>query len=174
MNPAHFHLVINHFPIVGTLLAIPLFGLALLRGRDRGVWLAATVLLGLAGVFAGAAFLTGEPAEEYVEDMAGVTEAAIGTHEERAEVATVFAVLTGVGAIAAFAIGRKREGALLVIGPLCAAVVTGGLMVWTGAAGGAIRHPEIGTDGPGSASAGVDVRKAEVPGEDGGGEESRR
>lgn len=152
MNPAHLHLLVNHFPIVGTLLAVPLFALALPRARDRGVWLSATFLMALAGGSAAAAKLSGEGAEEQIEGMPGVNDAAIETHEERADIATIFAVLAGIGAVAAFGLGKKREGAVLVIAPLAAAIVSGGLMAWTGAAGGQIRHPEIDAAPVGSAS----------------------
>ena len=139
-------------PIVGTLLAVFLFGLALLRARDRGVWLSATVLMALAGGSAAAAKLSGEGAEEQIEGMPGVNDAVIETHEERADIATIFAVLAGIGAVAAFGLGKKREGAVLVTAPLAAAIVSGGLMAWTGAAGGQIRHPEIDAAPVGSAS----------------------
>lgn len=149
MNPAHVHLVLNHFPIVGTALAALLLGIALAsrtflaKETARGITLAGTILLAVSGASAAAAYLTGEPAEEQVEDMPGVDEPAIEEHEERAEVATVFAVLLGVGAVAASIVGGRREGSLTVAVPFGAALLSSGLMAWTGAAGGKIHHPEV-------------------------------
>lgn len=143
MSLVHLHLLLNHFPIVGTILAAVLLGLALVRRADTGVWLAGTVLLAISAVSAAGANLTGEPAEEAIEDMPGVSEAAIHEHEERADIATVVSVVIGIGAVAAYALGRNRSGIAALAGPFAGAVVSGGLMAWTGAAGGQIHHPEV-------------------------------
>lgn len=143
MTPAHLHLILNHFPIVGTALGMVILALALVRRADRGIWLAGTVLLAISAGAAGAANLTGEPAEEQMEDMQGVNEDAIGVHEDRADIATVYAVLLGLGAVAGYVIGGKREGRMGLVVTLAASVVGSGLMAWTGAAGGEIRHPEV-------------------------------
>lgn len=154
MTPAHLHLILNHFPIVGTLLGTIILALALVRRGDRGIWLAGTVLLAISAAAAGVANLTGEPAEEQIEDMTGVNEDAIGVHEDRADIATVYAVLLGIGAVAGYVIGGKRAGRMGLVVPLAASVVGSGLMAWTGAAGGEIRHPEVlttaGSSGPGA------------------------
>ena len=143
MTPAHLHLILNHFPIVGTLLGTIILALALVRRGDRGIWLAGTVLLAISAASAGAANLTGEPAEEQIEDMSRVSEDAIGVHEDRADIATVYAVILGIGAVAGYVIGGKRGGLMGLAAPLAASVIGSGLMAWTGAAGGEIRHPEV-------------------------------
>ena len=102
MNAAHLRLVINHLPIVGAFLTVPLVALALWRRGDRGLILAAVLTLGLTGVGALAALQTGEPAEEIVEHLPGAAESPIDTHEHRSQVATGLAVATALGALAVF------------------------------------------------------------------------
>lgn len=152
----HLHLLLNHLPIVGTFLALPLLLLAAL-GRQRGALTAAVLVLGLAGGGAGAAYLTGEPAEEVVEDLAGTSEAALEAHEDRARLATALALLTalvgGVGLV------RPNAGPLIptlfVLTSLSATA-----MAWTGAAGGQIRHNALRGDLQGAtADGGQDTKE---------------
>jgi hypothetical protein len=148
MNAAHLHLLVNHLPIVGTLLSVPLLALAF-GLRDRGVWLAATVVLAISGVGVAAAYFSGEPAEGVVEDLAGVDKTVIHEHEERAEVA---AVLTGVAALIGvftFALGARRPR--LAALPLVAAMAASAALGWTGEAGGRVRHTEL-RDAPAGSS----------------------
>lgn len=67
VSPAHLHLLLNHIPILGTLLFAPLVLLWGLWRRWREVTqvgVALTVLLALAAV---PVYLTGESAEEQLE-----------------------------------------------------------------------------------------------------------
>jgi hypothetical protein len=153
MNGAHLHLLINHLPIFGSFLAIPLFGLALWRRRDPMLLLAAMIVLAFAGGGAVGAYFTGEPAEEVVEDHAGVDKEWIEVHEERAERATILAVLTTIGGLGTLGWAWKKgevplAGASAVLG---GTILTFGAMAWTGFAGGQIRHDEIRAEGPGLA-----------------------
>ena len=102
------HLLINHFPVILTVVGTAIAVLALIT-RKRGVWLYATATLFLAGLASVPAFFTGEPAEEQIEDSWYVTREAIHAHEEAAD----FAVwgLAIMGLIAAYAWWRawRRE-----------------------------------------------------------------
>lgn len=150
MNGAHLHLLLNHLPVLGTLFGLGILAIALWRRNDtlRRTGLALLVIAGLA---AGGAFLTGEPAEEAVEGK--VTEQVIAAHEEAAE-----AALWGAGILAVLSAGAllrwRREIPQGVAGAvLVGAIVTSGLMAWTANLGGQIRHPEIGA--PSVASSGA-------------------
>ncbi|MCC6557563.1 MAG: hypothetical protein IT372_31815 [Polyangiaceae bacterium] len=162
MNAAHFHLIITHLPIVGAALAIPLLGLALLRGADRGALRAAALVLVLSGAGALLSLWSGEPAEEMVEHLPGISEAAIEAHEERAEVAAALAVIAALaGAGAVYLVERRKMApGAPVLGALAAALLSAGAMAWTGASGGAIRHPEIG--GAAASAAGEGHRAGEA------------
>ena len=56
MNAAHVHLLVNHLPIVGATLAVPLLVLAAMMPRQRGLVVSVAVILTLA---AGGATWTG-------------------------------------------------------------------------------------------------------------------
>lgn len=89
MNDAHLHLVLNHLPII-----IPLIGLLILIGgiiiKSEVVKRVAYLVFILGALAAIPAFATGEGAEEIIENMAGIDENLIKTHEEIAE---TFAIL---------------------------------------------------------------------------------
>lgn len=164
MNLAHLHLLLNHFPIIGSALAVPLLAIAAWRTREWSAILAPALVLIIAGVCAVAANLTGEPAEEVVEDRPGVSERWIHEHEEHADVATGFAVVGAVGAggLLYWASRKGETPRLGVAGLLVLTLGTNGMMAWTGLAGGRIHHPEL---RPGA---------SEAPPEAEGGEEGPR
>ena len=157
MNPAHLHLMLIHFPIASSFLALPVLAWALFRRAELGAIGAAAFVVAVGGVSAVLALETGEDAEEMVERLPGVSEEAIKEHEERAETAMVLSVATGlVGLVAAGAMGlgriRLARAALGVA--LAADGATAAAMAWTGNAGGAIRHPEITNTGAAAADLG--------------------
>ena len=144
MSPVHIHLVLNHLPVIGTLVAIALLAWALLRRSPE----LTRVSFGMFVVFAFAGmltYLTGEPAEHLVEDLAGVSHDAVEAHEEAALLATVLlAVLGGLalGGLVAFRRAKAipRGFAAVILGlSLFPAVAMG----WTANLGGQIRHTEI-------------------------------
>ncbi|MFN8305450.1 MAG: hypothetical protein U0T79_01635 [Ferruginibacter sp.] len=144
MNTTHIHLLLNHFPIVGTVIgSIMLIG-AILRKSNPGRYTAAVILIAMA-VIAIPVFLTGEPAEESVENLAGVSEQMIHLHEEAATIALWFMGITGLIALLALWLAWKKHRmanamfvALFVLSALCFAA-----MARTGYYGGQIRHTEI-------------------------------
>lgn len=145
MNPAHVHLLVNHLPIVGSFVAVPVLALALWKRQDLGALRAAVLVLVIAAVGAGVANATGDGAEEAIEDSGWASEALIHQHEERADVATPIAVITGIAAVAAL-IWSERKKAVnpAVLGALgVLSLVSAGSMAWVGAAGGVVRHEEI-------------------------------
>jgi hypothetical protein len=145
MNPAHAHLLINHLPIIGAFLAVPLVIIALWKRRQPLLFGAATLVLVCVGFGAAVALATGEPAEHQLEQIVVASEATIETHEERAGTAGILAIVTGLGALAT-ALWSWRRGAVPAFPGglvLAGTVITAGAMAWTGAAGGLIRHTEI-------------------------------
>lgn len=145
MDLAHLHLMLNHFPIIGSLLALPLLGIAAWRPQERSALVGAVLVLGVSAIGAAGADFTGEPAEELVEDLPGVSEHWIHEHEERAEVAVVLSVVNGLAALGVlgWAYNKGRTPALGVAGLLALTAATSGDMAWTGLAGGQIHHPEL-------------------------------
>jgi uncharacterized membrane protein len=146
MNGAHLHLVLNHLPVLGVGFGLLLLLAARFR-RSTDLSRAALVVFVLAAGAAGLAYLTGEPAEEAVEDLAGVLHGAIESHEEAASVALALTGLLGLGALAGL-VGFRRQaqppawfGGVMLVGSL----VAGGAMAQAANLGGQIRHSEIGS-----------------------------
>lgn len=84
MDPVLMHLVINHVPIIGTILAVGIVIVAMLIKNDT-VKKTGLILFVAAGITIYPANFTGEDAEEIVENRAGISEQQIHEHEEAAE-----------------------------------------------------------------------------------------
>ena len=145
MNWAHVHLMLNHLPVLGTIFGLALLAWAVIR-RNETLQRAALATFVLAALAAIPVFLTGEPSEKLVEDLAGTAEAAIEAHEAAAVIALIAIEALGAMAMAALVLFRKRAlprplaGAALVF-----ALATAGWMAQTANLGGRIRHDELGT-----------------------------
>jgi hypothetical protein len=145
-NAAHWHLVLNHLPVVGGVVVLLLLGWSAIRNSDdlKRTALGASVLLALVAI---PAFLTGEPSEHQVEGLAGVSDRLISEHEEMAEIALWVAVAGGVAALAALVYFRRSRSiprwvVLSLLGLNLAACL---VMARTANLGGKIHHPEIQT-----------------------------
>jgi uncharacterized membrane protein len=145
MNSAHLHLLFNHAPILGSAFGLLLLVWGMLRRSDSvsRVGLATLVLSALIAI---PAYLTGGPAEHLVEDLPGISEASIHTHEQAALIASY--ALWALGAACAWVLWRYRRTGVSVPSrytrfALVGAVVVAGLMSWTSLLGGVIRHTEI-------------------------------
>jgi hypothetical protein len=154
-NGAQFHMLVNHLPVigfVGIVLAL-LVTLKLKSSEVRRFVLLATVLVGLSAL---PSLWTGEPAEEVIEDLPGISKELIHEHEELAEKATVLSVITAGVAALAFILQRRRPDTMNKSIPavLFFSLATMGLMGWTAHEGGKIRHPEINPDAPRAISPG--------------------
>ena len=144
MSLVHLHLVLNHVPMIGLLFVALILAAAWYRNSGELTRLGLVFAVGLA-VVAGIVFLTGEPAEEAVENLAGVTERAIHSHEEAAEAALIAMSLAGLVSLASLVIYWRRTLPRWVTGAALAVVlVAGGVMGWAANLGGQIRHTEIG------------------------------
>jgi uncharacterized membrane protein len=143
MTGAHLHLLLNHFPIIGTLIAVAVLAVGLLR-KSADLTRAGLLMLVVVAILTLPTVLTGEPAEEMVEHMPGVTRDVIHTHEEAAETAAMIMYATGIAALAALVLGwRGRTVRWLNAVVLLMGVVTFGLMARVGNLGGQVRHTEV-------------------------------
>lgn len=147
MNSAHVHLLLNHLPVLGTGFGILLLAFAWLRKSEELKRVSLGIFI-LAAVSAVPAYLTGEPAEEIIEQLPGVSEAIIEQHENAALLALIAAAVTGIVSLIGLFFARRAEKlpAWVVLTPLVLALATGGLMARTASFGGQIRHTEIRAD----------------------------
>ena len=144
MNDAHFHLVVNHFPIVGVVIGflVLLSGLIMKSNQVKATALFIFIFSAFATI---AAFYTGEGAEEVVENMANVSETLIHDHEEHAEVFYAMMLVLGGISIATLFLDFKKF-AFAKYGFIAALLLSVGCMVmakFVGTSGGEIMHTEI-------------------------------
>lgn len=144
MNAAHWHLVLNHFPIIGTLIGtLVLITGILLKGdsiKKTGLF-----ILAIAAILAFPTHETGEEAEDIVEETTQVSHALIHEHEELAESFNIMAIaliLLAGGSL--FLIQRRLTEAKYLV--IATAIVAIGASIWLfkiGQTGGEIMHQEI-------------------------------
>ena len=145
MDAVHIHLLLNHIPVIGTIFAVPLFAYALLRKSDELKRLALIILV-FAAIVAIPVYLTGEPAEEAVEKLAGVSHTIIEEHEDAAKISMIFLMMTGALSLVGLFLMRTKKAfaaGWFVLISLLFSVITAGLMARTANLGGQIRHSEI-------------------------------
>lgn len=147
MNDAHFHLVVNHLPIVGVLIGflVLLAGLIMKKPQIKNTALGIFIFSALT---AAVAFLTGEGAEEIVENLPGISETLIHQHEEYAELfLTMMLILGGVSLITLFLQYKKMPFSKYgFIAVLLLSMVSIGVAKYVGTSGGEITHIEIRSD----------------------------
>lgn len=160
MNGTHIHLLLNHFPIIGTLVVCSIMLWAVIKNDARLKNITAVLIIALS-VFAFVVNQTGEQADEGVENIVGINEAAIEAHEEAATPAMVVHLLAGLLCIGYLLVERRKLPAAknLFIGCFVLTLVAFGLMARAGYLGGKIRHTEIAgaTANPGSETGGTET-----------------
>lgn len=143
MSDAHLHLMLNHIPLFGLLFGGGLLLYATARASDL-VTRIAMVFFVVAGLGAGATYLTGEGAEEVVEDLAGVTHSVIEAHEEMGFYALVAtAVLGALSLLFLFWYRSRSIPRAVSVGLLVLTVLGLGIVGYTAYTGGQINHPEL-------------------------------
>ncbi len=147
MNGAHYHLIVNHLPIVGVVIGI-LILIAGLWLKNREVKLTALGVFIFASLASIAAFYTGDGAEDVVENIAGISESLIHEHEELAEsFLTLTLILGGIALLAFIAEIKKSKFAKYLIWLVFLIAVADGILAkYVGTSGGEIRHSEIRND----------------------------
>ncbi len=144
MNDAHLHLVVNHFPIIGTILGfgILLAGIVLKNNTVKNV---SYVLFIVAAIFAAFSMGTGEGAEEAVEEMPNIGKQIIHEHEEIAEKLAIVLYALGVISLLGLYTNIKNHTKAKLISYLVLTIAAVGVFLaqQVGTTGGEIRHTEI-------------------------------
>lgn len=149
MDQVHIHLLITHLPIFGSITG----GLVLAHGiwtKSDQTKIAAYNVLIISTIGAVIAYLTGEGAEEAVEDIQGVAKNIIEQHEDFALFALVGLIAVGVVSMVGLYVTIRKSSlanTISILAPVVA-LISFGLVARTGYLGGQIRHTEIGTASP--------------------------
>ena len=146
MNWAHLHLLLNHIPVLGTLFGLALLVWGAFRHNDsiQRAALGAFLIVALVAI---PVFLTGEPSEQAVEQLAGTAEGAIETHQDAAVLSLIAVEALGLIGLVGLVIRRTRFTRLVTPAALVFAIITAGLMARTANLGGRIRHSELRASG---------------------------
>jgi uncharacterized membrane protein len=147
MSAAHLHLLLNHFPTVGTVIGIGLFLLSFARRNDdlTRASLAILVVIALTSVLV---FFTGYAARETIQDRPDVSADLLEAHLNAALLALILMGITGVLSwVGLWQFRRTSRPARSVLSALLLlSIVTLAIMAGTATMGGEIRHPEIRSD----------------------------
>jgi len=146
MNLAHLHLVLNHVPIVGTVIGVGLLVVSL-AGNTDGFKRASLMILAVVALLTLPTFFSGIGAQRAITRDPAVSALLIQRHEGAAMLALFFIEIAGALALAGLwqdhrsNIGKRWTWIPMAI--LLFSVVTAGLLARVGTTGGEIRHPEI-------------------------------
>lgn len=143
MDLTHIHLLLNHIPIIGTIIAIGLFLFSLL-GSDDLKKASLVIFTGIA-LISIPTYMSGNAAEHAIRNLAGISKPFTKAHNDAALLSLVFMEITGIFAWLGLwqyrRISHTPRWNLAAI--LLLSLVTVYLMSVTGNTGGEIRHPEI-------------------------------
>ena len=143
MNPTHIHLLLNHFPIIGTLIGSTILLYSIIKKQNAGKNIGAFIIV-LMAIIAIPVLLTGEPAEESIEHLSGISKTLIHDHEEASEKAFWLMEITGVFSLVALVLYKTKSAFAPKVFWIAFAfsAVTFFAMAWAGNLGGKLRHPE--------------------------------
>lgn len=144
MNGAQLHLALNHIPVVVSIvaLAVLLWGWISKNSEVKKIGLMLAIV---SAIFAGIAFLTGEPAEEVLEKLPIFSKELVHEHEEAGEAALIVSLVAGFSALLTFFLAKKKPQLALY-----SLYITMGVLALSSLAflrtahlGGLIHHEEI-------------------------------
>lgn len=143
MNPAHLHLVLNHFSIVGSIFAFALLAVAVMR-NSRELIMASFAFIAVIAVVSIAVYFTGESANDQIRHLEGVSSTVIDEHKEAADFGFTAIECVGALALAGLLLFRTEpvpRWFLRIV--LVGSLLTLGAMYDTADKGRRIRHTEI-------------------------------
>ena len=144
MSQTHIHLLITHLPIYGSILGAFVLAYGLFTFSHQTKMAAYGVFI-ICALGAGAAYITGEAAEETVETIAGISENMVEEHEEAGLFALIAMITLGVLSIAGIILAKIKPAFTRSFGffVLLISLISFGIAARTGFLGGQIRHTEI-------------------------------
>jgi uncharacterized membrane protein len=147
MTDAHYHLVVNHFPIIGTILGLGILVAGIIF-KNNTVKNVSYALFIIAAVFAALSMGTGEGAEEVVEGLPNIGKNIIHNHEELAEKLAIVLYVLGLVSLFGIYTNIKNHSKAKLVSFLILIIAVVGVVLaqQVGTSGGEIRHTEIRKD----------------------------
>ena len=144
-NLTHLHLLLNHVPTVGAVIALGLLIVAFIR-RDEPLKLVGLEVLFAIAVLTLPVYMTGVAAFQKLRDQPGISDTTIHLHQDVALFGFIWTEFAGFVAWVALWQARRRGRAAAGMVAAATALTIVALVVMSQAAnlGGDIRHPEIG------------------------------
>ena len=142
MNAAHWHLIMNHIPIVGSFFASLLLISGLVR-KSSSIITASYWFFILLGVFAFVAASTGGKAAGFLSDAGLANDDLIKPHAEAAQKAALALYAATILSLISLFIKNLQTNRVMPVIILLVSLAGSGLMAWTGMLGGEIMHKEI-------------------------------
>jgi len=147
MSWGYLHMIINHFPIVGTIIGSILVIVGLVF-KNEGVKISGLGIIVFAALMAVIAYLTGDSAENAVQNLPEIAESLINRHEDIATISMYLMIPSGLlAAMTLYSIWKKENSVVfLLVITLVFTLISSAAMVFTGYTGGQIRHSEFRSD----------------------------
>ncbi|MCL9804304.1 hypothetical protein NAT51_02120 [Flavobacterium amniphilum] len=144
MNQAHYHMLINHFPIIGLFFGIAILGYGMFKKNALLINIAYVIFI-FCMIMGKISMMTGDKAEHFVEEMPGFSHDLIHEHEEAAEGFMKLMYVVGLTSILGLFVNYKKHKKALLMSFLVFTVVVVALILSgpVGTSGGEIRHSEI-------------------------------
>jgi len=156
LNFAHLHLLLNHFPIIGSIIGIALF-FASFFGKNEDLRRSSLIVFAFVALLTIPTFLSGFGAQLAIQGKPGVSDTLMSRHEGSAMLSLWFMLATGVFSLVGLwqtrYNGRPARWSIAVIFLL--SVLTVAVMARTGNTGGDIRHPEVSANANGTVTEGT-------------------
>ncbi|HQY20829.1 MAG TPA: hypothetical protein PK294_06905 [Ignavibacteria bacterium] len=148
MNGAHLHLILNHIPVIGTIFAMFILFIGIIKKSDDVKKVCMLVII-FTSILTIPVYLTGDKAEEMIEgNYEDVDEEFIHSHEDFALYS--FIAMNIMGAVALISMFIYKKPKLLpnsfAYFMFALLIIVNGMMTYTANLGGKIHHPEIRED----------------------------
>jgi len=147
MNFPHLHLLLNHWPIIGTFIAFGLFVVSLLKGNGD-FRRSSLIIFAVIAFLTIPSFMTGVGAQEVMKGQVGISAALMQRHEGAALLTLGLMLITGGLALAGLWETHRdsRQSNSNIAAILVFSILTLIMVIRTGNTGGDIRHSEIRED----------------------------
>ena len=144
MNFVQIHLLLNDFPVIGSIIGLALF-LVSLFGKSSDLRRASLIVFAAVALVSIPVFASGKGAQLMLQKTPGISDAFVQRHEGAAMLSLWFLEATGAFAMAGLWQIHRRAGMTRwnLSAVLALSLLSVALMVRTGNTGGEISHPEV-------------------------------